>query len=651
MNEAAKPPVAQRATGRIGTLWQLLIVMLWMLAPLQARCVAAASTNQPTGTARADVRLEIDRYEVSGNTLLSKARMIEILAPYFGKAVGLETVKKALAALQTEYRDRGYITVAVTLPPQKVTNGVLRSQVTEGKLVEVKVVNNKYYSSNNIMKAIPGLQTDRMLNSKLFAAELDRANQNPDRQIYPEVRPGPEPGTSAMVLDVKDRMPLHGRAEVNNASAPGTPDLRVNVNASYDNLWQREHSIGLQYGMTPEMKQSIEEPGLPLALVDSPMIANYSMFYRAPLGGFGPIETPTGPDVSRFGYNEATHQFVLPPPSGRPELTVYSSRSTSSDDPKIGDITRVTPPIEDMNTHGFIIDQQASSRAFTVDLAVGSRLRLPAPTALGIQSTFSVGLDYKEHTMVNDSTNVFFTETILYQDGGMGPGGVAFPPIPYQTNHDQIPIASSSRSYVSYIPVFVGWDGARKDKWGQFSGGVSATANIIQADNANSFRHVVGTTNADGKFVALRMNLSRDQRLIRDWTLLVAASGQWANQPLVTTEQFGIGGNSSVRGYQEGERYGDTGWATQLEVKSPTAWLSPKELSVGFSAFTDYGQSYSLNPSSTEKTQNLWGTGVGMNLFFLGHLQGRVAVAWPLLDSSWRKAYEQRVTFSVSGQF
>src|SRR5262249_2473492 len=147
-----------------------------------------------------------------------------------------------------------------------------------------------------------------------------------------EVRPGPEPGTSALILDVKDRLPLHGRVEFNDYNTPGTPSYRVNANVAYNNLWQLEHSIGFQYGFSPqEMKKDLDD-SLPMYIgpMDTPLIAYYSAFYRAPLAGPEPVTSRIAGDT-RFGFNEATRQFVMPPPGGRPELTIYGTRSTTDD--------------------------------------------------------------------------------------------------------------------------------------------------------------------------------------------------------------------------------------------------------------------------------------------------------------------------------
>ncbi len=200
---------------------------------------------------------EVRHYDVAGNTLLGQETIDQILNQATGTNVTIKQIQKAVGELQLAYRERGFATVGVSLPQQQLINATVKVNVSEGRLVDVRVTGNRYFSSNNVMRALPTVQEaliwkDEVVNSRVFQHELDIANQNRDRQIYPAISPGPEPGTSALTLKVKDRLPLHGRLEVNNYSTPGTPDWRINASAQYNNLWQREHQLGLSYGFTPE---------------------------------------------------------------------------------------------------------------------------------------------------------------------------------------------------------------------------------------------------------------------------------------------------------------------------------------------------------------------------------------------------------------
>jgi hemolysin activation/secretion protein len=626
----------------------LIFMILFLGAALQAaepaapaRAIPKGSSQPPAATnAPAALRFPVRQYDVQGNTLVPRSRLEAILTQFTGPAVDLETIRKAQEKLKAEYLDRGYLTVAVTVPPQQVTNGVVRMQVTEGRLAEIEIVHNRYFSSNNIRRALPGLQTNRVLNGKFFQAELDRANANPDRQIYPEVRAGPEPGTSALVLDVKDRLPLHGRAEINNQNTPGSPELRANMNLSYDNLWQNEHSFGLQYGASPELTKGDNLPGLFLTPFDAPAVTYYSGYYRAPLSSIHSLESAAEVDSTRFGFNEATRQFVMPPSLGRADLTFYGTRSTT-------DLLTEGPRVRVVDTALEQIDNQQVSRTGSQDQTAGGRLGVPLPKLGQLQSSLSMGLDYKDHYSISLPTNVFYVTTIITNEFGK--------PITKQETTG-IP-GDPSKQSVSYVPLFFGWSGVVLDHWGQTSGGLSAV--FSPGDplaDASDFQKSV-SPRADGEFLVGKFQLAREQHIFNKWILAFHSEGQLASQPLVTLEQFGLGGYGSVRGYHEGEIYGDNGWFTQFELKSPTVAQTinvggrAMRISVGTSVFTDYGQIYLIDPQGRPPETSLWGAGFGGNLAVGSHFEARLNFGWPLLKSPSSTVGSPRVTFAVSAVF
>src|SRR5262249_10193779 len=81
-----------------------------------------ADTNAPT-------KFPVHAYEVTGDTLLNEDTLRDILGKYTGTNIGVAEILKAGSELQTEYRDRGYPTVNVTIPPQQITNGIVRIRV------------------------------------------------------------------------------------------------------------------------------------------------------------------------------------------------------------------------------------------------------------------------------------------------------------------------------------------------------------------------------------------------------------------------------------------------------------------------------------------------------------------------------------------
>ena len=262
-------------------------------------------------------KFDVTKYLVMGNTILppeSIARAITNVDGAFGTNTSFDGIRAAMIELQKAYRERGYVTVSVGLPQQKLTNATVKVKVTEGRLAAINITGNHYFSSNNVMHSLPSLHTNLLLNSHVLQRELDNANASRDRQIYPVIGPGPEPDTSELTLKVKDQLPLHARLEVNNQATPNTPDLRANFSAQYDNLWDLEHQIGVQYGFTPDrFKNSDPYHVTPF---DDPLIANYSGYYRLPLGGYNSVQDRMDANPGHFGYDEVTHKFNVPPPTG-----------------------------------------------------------------------------------------------------------------------------------------------------------------------------------------------------------------------------------------------------------------------------------------------------------------------------------------------
>ena len=122
---------------------------------------------------------------------------------------------------------------------------------------------------------------------------------------------------------MKDKLPLHAKVDFNNQSSPGTPEVRLATSAVYDNLWQLNHSLSVQYTFTPWDYKT----GNQWEDYDKPLVVNYSAFYRIPLGSPQALSDRIQAEPGTFGYSEATRKFNLPPSSGQPELNFFASRS------------------------------------------------------------------------------------------------------------------------------------------------------------------------------------------------------------------------------------------------------------------------------------------------------------------------------------
>jgi len=591
---------------------------------------------KPAEQTNAPVRFPVTNYEITGDTLLPKETLAALLAKYTGTNMTVNDIVKGASDLQLEYRARGYPTVSVTLPPQQITNSVVKIRVFAGRLSQINVSDNRYFSSNNVMRTLPSLRTNLILNGPIFQAELDRANANQDRQIYPRLEPGEVENTTWLNLSVKDRLPLHGKIELNNQSSPGTPELRINSSAAYNNLWQSEHSLGLQYSFSPEELKTADQWNW----CDQPLIANYSGFYRLPLGNPESVESAIAVKPGSFGFDEATRRFRLPPASGRPEMNFYASRSTID----TGLLTLSDRVLQDIP--GVIsVREQDVQQDLTITENVGSRLSVPVAAGTNFQTITSVGMDFKKYGLVSFKTNnFFFTTTSVDQQGNTN------------ITHSEVssPVPTTIKR-LDYVPLSFRFDVNERDSLGVTTFGLGFAGNIWISGARTNLQKITGSAKSLGKWIILNPSVSRDFVIRTNWTLSLRAEGQWADQPLISNEQFGNGGIASIRGYREGEVFGDTGWRANFELKTPPHVIglvhAGQRMTVRGSIYMDYGETYLLDPKGRKADTPLWGTGIGAVASIGTHWDVRMLCSFPLLASPTTTAYQPLFNFSLAGQF
>ncbi len=610
-------------------------------SPESQQTGSTVAATPPATVAPRAREFEVRQYQVEGNTLLKDETIEQLLAPFTGTNVTLQQIQRAVGELQLAYRERGFATVGVGLPQQQLTNAVVRVRVTEGRLVDVRVTGNRHFSSNNVVNALPSVRDtvvwqDQVLNSKVFQRELDIANQNRDRQIYPTLTPGPDPGTSALELKVKDRLPLHGRLEVNNQNTPGTPEWRVNTSVNYNNLWQKEHQLGLSYGFTPE---EFKTDGLVADyFFNRPLIANFGAYYRLPFGTPDSIEERIA-GSQQFGYDEATRQFRLPPAGARPDVTIYASASQSDTGIKLGEMNTVadTPLLK--------IRSQDSGQNLSINESFGGRLNVPLVLTDTRRFSFSGGFDVKRYFLKSFNTNNFLiTTTVTNAQGSQTIESFVSSPQPVR------------KTELVYVPVSLGIDFFDIDRHGGTAASFGFSYNLF--GESEDFQSASHSTNAHAGFGRFTLNLSREQKLKHGWSLLFRASGQMATGALISNEQFALGGLNSVRGYYDGDDYGDAGWFGSAEIRSPYVtgrvpiWSGTVPVWLRATAFADVGQRFLLDTTAPlDRERTLWGAGLGLSANINNRLDARLVVAWPFADSPNTKASEPRAYFSVGGQF
>ena len=127
----------------------------------------------------------------------------------------------------------------------------------------------------------------------------------------------------------------------------------------------------------------------------------------------------------------------------------------------------------------------------------------------------------------------------------------------------------------------------------------------------------VSGASADGQFVSWIFQGQWARRFDRLRGLEVIARGnlQLASDPLLSIEQFSVGGHASVRGYRENQIVRDNGFATSLEIRVPI-WRRPDGRSiVQLAPFADVGRAWDHSDRSNSSGDTLASVGIGLRVF------------------------------------
>ncbi|MFZ0268776.1 ShlB/FhaC/HecB family hemolysin secretion/activation protein, partial [Caulobacter sp.] len=272
--------------------------------------------------------------------------------------------------------------------------------------------------------------------------------------------------------------------------------------------------------------------------------------------------------------------------------------------------------------YGFNSDSDVATLGGISVLGKGSTVGLRAiyqfPSTGEMTQSLSAGIDYKH-----------FYELARLSEDDVSPGRVDYWPL--------------SATYT-----------ARRQGRGLTTASLGVTANLHGlGDDNDGFQTKRADTSAT--FMRVNVDLEHLQPLPRGFQLDGRFSGQIADGPLLSSEQFSAGGASSVRGYLSAEAIGDNGVNLSFELRSPVIDAAPRLISDwrGF-AFVDAASLWVLEPGAEQEQDFfIYSVGLGTRFRMLDHLDGDVAVAMPLKNGPTRRGGGDRayVNFSLKAEF
>jgi hemolysin activation/secretion protein len=153
----------------------------------------------------------------------------------------------------------------------------------------------------------------------------------------------------------------------------------------------------------------------------------------------------------------------------------------------------------------------------------------------------------------------------------------------------------------------------------------------------------------DSRFYTWRGQVQWVRLLATDTLLLVRGDLQLADRPLPTLEQFGLGGQQSVRGYRQDALLTDSGIFASAEVRVPVLRLPQASGILHLTPFVEVGNAWNRGDRPDPDPKTLVSVGLGLRLQLGNSLTARVDYGIPLvsIDTDKKTLQERGVYFSL----
>ena len=508
--------------------------------------LAAFAADAAAQTSAAEPVFDIRRFDVEGNSVLAPEAIDAALAPHRGPGRSFADARAAAETLQRLYVRHGFGAVQVSLPEQRVADGVVRIAVTEPPLRGVTIEGNSHFDAASIRASLPALQRQTTPNTEALAAQIRLANENPARRLSVDLKSDGAGGIDATVT-VQDEKPWKVGAVLDNTGTADTGRLRTGV------FFQHANVAGTGHVFTGQYITSTEHPG---------RVSIAAVNHRVPLPSLG----------------DSLDLFA-----------VYAD----VDSGVVGEL---------FNVRG---------RGKVAGLRYQQNLK---PSA-SLRQRLSYGFEYRAF---DNRVGVVGSDPDLLAD---------------------VTVHPASLGYAAT------WTGERQ----QIDVGGSIVANVPGGAHGRRSDFEAARSGADSNYSLLRWSAAYALALPAGFQMRLAGDGQYSRDALVSGEQFGIGGQDSVRGFLEREISNDRGIRLGAELRSPDfgARLGPG-IAAHALLFRDYGH-VNRNRALAGETASvsIASVGAGLRVAIPPHYQLRLDLAHVTRGFGERRRGDDHVHFSL----
>ncbi|MBD2176090.1 ShlB/FhaC/HecB family hemolysin secretion/activation protein [Pseudanabaena sp. FACHB-1998] len=207
-------------------------------------------TSTPTENNNVSGTIVVKRFNVLGSSVFSEEELNQVLIPFTNRPITFPELLQARSAISDLYINKGFITSGAFIPPQNLTEGIVKIQVVEGSLQEIKVSGGSRLSPDYIRSRL-NVATGKPLNRDRLVEALQVLQLNPlIASLSAELAAGDRAGQN--ILDVTFTEAKSSRLQLllDNNRAPSVGTFRRRLQYGEGNVTGLGDSLTVGYSNT-----------------------------------------------------------------------------------------------------------------------------------------------------------------------------------------------------------------------------------------------------------------------------------------------------------------------------------------------------------------------------------------------------------------
>ena len=240
--------------------------------------------------------------EVAPSEILTPDEIRALTQPLTGRNCSIQDIQAVIDRINDLYASKGFVTARAFLPEQTVDNGNIYIALTESKIGNITVQQNKYTTDGYITRRLPQKEGQLFDIVELEKDILDFNRYNDGIQLSANLKAGEKPGTTDIDIIADESFPFHLMGVFDNAGRYNTGSLRGGAMIYADSLFHHRDKLSIGSYFSKGAQSPFADYNFPVNKKDGRVGFTFSSTFA---------NVKYGPLVDLFDIRSNAYQYSL----------------------------------------------------------------------------------------------------------------------------------------------------------------------------------------------------------------------------------------------------------------------------------------------------------------------------------------------------